>query len=323
MKNKSIITISTIYGTRGFHFEKWHSQFLKITAAVFLLVILAVAFNLSYLTQKVDQVSAQEDKLKQHSSTLQSTIENLNSENKDLEQDLEYRDSLISDVSTRLDEIEQYLETDSYPASLSSEKDSSFDLRLNIAAVNSAVRISLLESIPNGAPVKNARLSSRFGYRTHPVTNKKKRHNGLDFAVNTGTPVYATADGVVEIARKSNAGSGNFIRLQHGFGFTSSFSHLSAFKVKNGDFVEKGQLLAKSGNTGLSSGPHLHYEVRFIGRALDPLSFVKWDNNNFDSIFEKEKAVKWEFLVKKVERQISSQLQLLSQVDAELLVQSN
>jgi murein DD-endopeptidase MepM/ murein hydrolase activator NlpD len=325
MKNKSIITISTIYGTRAFHFKRWHSYCLKIISVSCVLTILAVVFNLSYLTKKVNYATELEGIHEKHRSALQLTIDILNSENKNLENNIIKKNGFITNVSTRLVEIEQYLGKESEPLSLENvaPEDINLDSRINIATINSAVRISLLKSVPNGAPVKNARISSKFGYRTHPITHKKRKHNGIDFAVNTGTPIYAQADGVVRTARKSKTGSGNYINIQHSFGFTASFSHLSIIKVKNGDFVEKGQLIAESGNTGFSSGPHLHYEVKFVGKALDPMTFVKWNMNNFESIFKKEKAVKWEFLVRKVEKQISNQLQLLSQVDAELMAQSN
>ncbi|MDF5356686.1 M23 family metallopeptidase, partial [Vibrio parahaemolyticus] len=133
-----------------------------------------------------------------------------------------------------------------------------------------------------------------------------------DFAVNIGTKIYAPADGVVEVTRRSNKGSGNFLRLQHSFGFSSSYSHLKAFKVKSGQFVKKGQLIAISGNSGLSSGPHLHYEVRFVGRALNPKPFVDWSLNDFEDIFTKERRIRWESLIKTVEQRVAQQLQLSS-----------
>lgn len=330
MKNKSIITISNAHGTKAFHLHKWHTIVLTGLSVLLFLILIAVAFNFSYSTDQFAELKTQETKLKRQSSSLQSTIEDLNSEKLVLQKNLVQRDGLINDVTERLDELEQYLNTGNLKQTINLQASTVEDTlsekfynRLDMATVNSAIRITLFRSLPNGSPVKEARISSKYGTRVHPITKKKRKHYGLDFAVNTGTPVYATADGVIEIARKSKAGSGNFMRIQHDFGFASSFSHLKTFKVKAGDLVEKGQLIAISGNTGASSGPHLHYEVRFVGRALNPLTFVKWDNDNFDSIFQKEKGIKWAFLVKKVEQQVIAQLQLLSQVNAELLVQSN
>ncbi|MEK6214235.1 MAG: M23 family metallopeptidase, partial [Vibrio fluvialis] len=113
--------------------------------------------------------------------------------------------------------------------------------------------------------------------------------------------------------RASSKGSGNFLRLQHSYGFTSSYSHLQKFAVKSGDFIQKGDLIGYSGNSGLSSGPHLHYEIRFVGRSLDPRPFVDWGVNDFESIFTKVRGIRWESLVNKVELRVSAQLQLSSQ----------
>ena len=133
-----------------------------------------------------------------------------------------------------------------------------------------------------------------------------------DFAVNTGTKVYASADGVIETTRRSSKGYGNLLRIQHSFGFSSAYAHLKEFKVKTGEFVKKGQLIAISGNSGLSSGPHLHYEVRFVGRALNPRPFVDWNLNDFEDIFTKERRIRWESLIKTVEQRVAQQLQLSS-----------
>lgn len=325
MKDKSIITISTINGTRGFHLAKWHFKTLKIATLLILFFILLLTINVFQLSDKVQQVTFSESELISQTSRLQGTITDLSDERQELKQDLDQRDFMLDKFSTRLNDLEEYLEGDSPLDDTKKElpDTESIDSRLNAATLDSAFRINFLRTVPNGSPVKNARLSSRFGYRTHPVTKKRKKHRGLDFAVNTGTPIYATADGAVEVARKSNLGSGNFLRIQHSHGFSSSFSHMKSFKVRSGEFVEKGQLIGYSGNTGMSSGPHLHYEVRFVGRALDPLNFVRWNNDNFDTIYEKEKGIKWDYLVQKQKQQINSQLQLLSQLDAALLVQSN
>jgi murein DD-endopeptidase MepM/ murein hydrolase activator NlpD len=176
----------------------------------------------------------------------------------------------------------------------------------------------MLTQIPSGPPVKNARTSSGYGKRIHPVTGVMKYHRGQDFAVNTGTPIYAPADGAIEAIRPSNKGSGNFLRILHSYGFSSSYSHLSKFAVKKGDFIKKGDLIAYSGNSGLTSGPHLHYEVRFIGRPLNPKPFLDWNVDKFDTIFKNVRGIRWESLVDKIELRVSHQLQLSSQKAAQL-----
>ncbi|HOI84038.1 MAG TPA: M23 family metallopeptidase, partial [Campylobacterales bacterium] len=121
-------------------------------------------------------------------------------------------------------------------------------------------------------------------------------HEGIDLKAAIGTKVYSAADGIVETT-KYNGGYGNMLTIQHAYGFKSVYGHLSRFAVQPGQFVRKGQLIAFSGNTGLTAGPHLHYEVRFIGDPLNPDPFLKWNYSNFAYLFEKEKKVRWASLV--------------------------
>ncbi len=148
--------------------------------------------------------------------------------------------------------------------------------------------------------------------RTPPVTGAKTFHLGLDLTASVGTPVYAAADGVIEQRRSSPKGYGNVIRIRHAFGFTTLYGHLSKFNVTAGQFVKKGQIIAWSGNTGLSTGPHLHYEVRFLDKALDPRRFIAWGADNFDSLFAEEKKVNWVQLVNVIESMASYQVKLSS-----------
>jgi murein DD-endopeptidase MepM/ murein hydrolase activator NlpD len=121
-------------------------------------------------------------------------------------------------------------------------------------------------------PVRG-RISSYFGWRKHPVLKKKKYHNGLDLAVPSGTPVKA-ADGGVVLVSGWRGGYGNFVAIDHGKGISTCYGHNSRLLVGVGQRVEKGQKIAISGNTGLSTGPHLHFEVRVNGNPVDPLRYL-------------------------------------------------
>ena len=259
-----------------------------------------------YLKSEADDAKTKRMKLEAQSSSLQEELHGLKSLKTVLESDLENRASQLHEVSDRLGDIESLLGGDA------NGKNDALEQRLDVAAINTSVRMVILENLPNGSPVKKARQSSQFGYRIHPITGKRRLHRGLDFAVNTGTKIYAPADGVVETVRSSKEGSGNFLRLRHSYGFSSSYSHLKKFAVKAGEFIKKGDLIAYSGNSGLSSGPHLHYEIRFINRALNPRPFVEWDMNNFENIFKQDKTIPWVSLIKTVKQKVSKQLQLSS-----------
>ncbi|MFH6958173.1 M23 family metallopeptidase [Flavobacterium aquidurense] len=135
---------------------------------------------------------------------------------------------------------------------------------------------NLLLAIPAIQPVRNEnlkRMASGFGYRTDPFTKVRKMHNGMDFTANTGTPVYATGDGVVERADNSASGFGNHVVIRHGFGYESLYAHLSKYNCRAGQHVKRGDVIGYVGSTGRSEGPHCHYEVHKDGKVVNPLNF--------------------------------------------------
>lgn len=134
----------------------------------------------------------------------------------------------------------------------------------------------LLSHTPAIQPVSNKdlnRISSGFGYRIHPVYKFAKMHEGLDFTAPRGTDVYAAADGVVAVANVSSSGYGNEIVINHGYGYKTRYAHLNGFAVRQGQKVKRGELIGYVGNTGLSTAPHLHYEVEKDGFKVDPINF--------------------------------------------------
>ena len=143
----------------------------------------------------------------------------------------------------------------------------------------------LFECIPAMVPTKGEYIGSRFGVRTHPILKIRKMHAGVAFVVNTGAPVYAPGKGkVVYIGR--NGGYGLEIRIDHGFGYRTRYAHLSKVLVKRGQKITRGDLIAKSGNSGLSTGPHLHYEISHNGRKLNPTRFF-FDDLGFIELTQK------------------------------------
>ncbi|MBP2001748.1 murein DD-endopeptidase MepM/ murein hydrolase activator NlpD [Paenibacillus shirakamiensis] len=122
-------------------------------------------------------------------------------------------------------------------------------------------------------PVSGARISSPFGYRIHPITGAKKLHTGTDFAVGIGTDVHAADNGVVIVAEWWS-GYGNCVIIDHGNNVWTLYGHLSEIKVQKGDNVQRGSLIAESGNTGASTGPHLHFEVRLNGTPVDAMPYL-------------------------------------------------
>jgi murein DD-endopeptidase MepM/ murein hydrolase activator NlpD len=169
---------------------------------------------------------------------------------------------LVINTAKRLDKIasQLYVQSKSF--------DEVFELAKNKA--------EMLSSIPAIQPVKNTdlrRISSYFGVRTDPFYKVNKFHQGVDFSAPIGTEVFSTGDGKVVKLEKSKWGYGNTLEIDHGFGYVTKYGHLNDFKVRKGEKVKRGQLIATIGNTGKSTAPHLHYEVHKNGRAVNPIHF--------------------------------------------------
>lgn len=134
----------------------------------------------------------------------------------------------------------------------------------------------LYASIPAIQPISNKQLialASGFGLRIHPVYKVKKMHNGIDFAASIGTPIYATADGTIAKVDVRFSGYGKMVEIDHGFGYRTRYAHMHDFAVKKGQHVKRGDLIGYVGNTGLSTAPHLHYEVFINDQRVDPVHY--------------------------------------------------
>ena len=116
-------------------------------------------------------------------------------------------------------------------------------------------------------------IASGFGFRVHPIYKVKKMHTGIDFAASIGTPIYATADGKVLEVDIKFSGYGKMVEIDHGFGYKTRYAHMHEFAVRPGQTIKRGDLVGYVGNTGLSTAPHLHYEVLINGSQVDPVHY--------------------------------------------------
>lgn len=171
---------------------------------------------------------------------------------------------IVKLLTQRLDLFERQL----YAQSLS------FD-QLRVSAIEQKDKLA---HIPSVLPidVKDYTVASGYGYRNDPIYGTTKFHEGLDFAAQIGTPVFATADGVVEDAGWKG-GYGQCIDLSHGYNYITRYGHLSEILVEPGKTVKRGEMIGKVGSTGKSTGPHLHYEVRFKDEAQNPVNYYFMD----------------------------------------------
>lgn len=181
-----------------------------------------------------------------------------------MEKDLEHGEYLLDRLST-FDQLKRqmYIQTKSHDELFSLAKNQ----HLLLASMPAITPISLQQSY----------LSSGFGLRFHPIHKVRKLHTGIDFGARAGTPIYATGGGKVAKVSTSFYGYGKQIEIDHGFGLKTKYAHLSEFKVKLGQRVKRGELIALSGNTGTSSGPHLHYEVHKNRKKVNPIHYFFQD----------------------------------------------
>ena len=176
--------------------------------------------------------------------------------------DIDY-DGLLKRTAVRLD----VLTKKSYVQSKSFDEVAQLSRRAGEMA-------SCIPAIPPVNPdPKKYRLSSGFGYRRDPFTGRSKRHTGVDFALKPGNPVYSTGDGVVESVKFELFGYGNQIVIDHGFGYKTRYAHMKSIGVAEGMKVKRGECIGLSGNSGRSSGPHLHYEVMYKDAFVNPANY--------------------------------------------------
>ena len=185
-----------------------------------------------------------------------------------LERGLE-REDLLLNAYQKIDKMKKqmYIQTKSYDEliEMASNKDEFF------------------AALPAIQPVSNKelkRLSSGFGYRTDPILKTRKMHAGVDFSAPTGTPIYATGDGVVTRVRTSFGGFGKHVKIDHGYGYETLYGHMSNFNVKKGQKIKRGECIGYVGNTGKSTAPHVHYEVHKDRKRINPVHFFYQDLNS-------------------------------------------
>lgn len=277
MDHNITITVEDVKGVKEFTFHKRVKHFALYTAAAVILLLIGSAYTVFYLTKELGSIEAKKSILEAQNVVLEKTIQN-----KELE---------LTQLDERLASIEELIGMDV-------RDDVPLGERVNVAQLTSKERSLIFDIIPNGSPIEYHGITSKFGYRTHPTLGKKEFHNGSDMKAKLFTEVYATANGVVEYAGyHRESGYGRLIIIDNGYGFKTYFAHLGKINVKHGQVVQKGDLIGLTGNSGMSNGPHLHYEIRFMQRALNPFWFIKWTMGNYEEIFKKEKHVPWKPLL--------------------------
>jgi len=307
MRSRFTITISDINGSKHYLL---HQIIKKIILYFVLFVVLVIVGGSLFINFLVNEVNSLEKKKKVAQEQYLASKIKINQEytkllqsNKKLKEKIDLKTQEYEAVKEKVNDIEELV-------GLKVDVQNNLSDRLENLKFTSKQERVIFQNIPNGYIVPYIGIASKFGWRIHPILKRREFHKGLDFRAKSNTPIKAPADGVVEFAGyHKRSGFGNLIIIDHNYGFKTFYGHLRKVAVKAGQFIKKGDIIGYTGSSGLSTGPHLHYEIRFISRALNPIYFVKWNSGNFKNIFKKEKYVPWESLVNMINNRFQIQKQ--------------
>ncbi len=254
-----------------------HTKYLLYTFVFLATTLLLVALFSLYFSDKTVAVKQQEMILAQKYRDLQQKIR---------QKEAEYRrlNDSIDDIKAQIGLEREEQQT---------------DISALLQKCTPRIQNLLLHSIPTGYPSKSHRITSYFGFRMHPIYHEERFHHGIDFGGKRGTPIHATQDGIVLFAGFSKGGYGNMVIIAHNFGFSTLYGHmLPDLAVKTGDFVKKGTLIGHLGNSGLSTGPHLHYEIKYLKKSIDPIHFLTArKGRDFAALLKNNPSISWQSLI--------------------------
>ena len=285
MRERFSIVITDIHGSKHYNLHQIIKKIILYIILAIIVVIVTGAFFISYLSKSVDDLETKKQKL-------EITYIKLKKDNVSVNQSILKKAEELDLLNSKMGELEELI-----GIKPSAEK-TSLNERVDLAKVSTLQKQLLFKNIPNGYPIANKGITGSFGWRTHPIVKKKEFHTGIDLRAKRKTKIYAPADGVINFAGfHKKSGYGVMIIIDHNYGFRTLYGHMNKVAVKKGAVVRKGDLIGYTGNTGLSSGPHLHYEVRHLQVATNPSIFMKWNMKNYETIFKKEKHIKWQSLI--------------------------
>ncbi|BDQ12380.1 M23 family metallopeptidase [Sediminibacterium sp. TEGAF015] len=291
------------YNTHNMRFEKLTTplrvrllQVLGYIAASIVTGILIFAITFRYIDSPKEKLLRQQnDDLRQNYKVMEERIKQLQLQMDEIanRDNYVYRSIFESNPipdSARVKEMEKKKEVQLVQSMGETELVTSMAAQLNNLSLRMAYQLKsfnaienmvknkekLIAAIPSIQPISNRqlnRVSSGFGYRIDPVYKDRRLHPGLDFTAPIGTPIYATADGVIKDAGFNTGGYGNRVVINHGFGYETLYAHMVRIKARVGARVKRGEVIGYVGSTGKSTGPHLHYEVHKNGIQLDPIYY--------------------------------------------------
>lgn len=272
IKDRFIISIVDSNGIKQFNI---HRLVKKILLYILLFVVISaviIFFTIKLLAGELKEMQSQKD------ATLKKYTYIYN-KNENLKQQVEISQNKLDEINQKMLDLEDII----------SIKDSNFDVDdvapFDIRQLNNSQKSTILQLLPNSKPFEG------------DYNSLSSLKSGVSFHMLPKTPIYATADGIVDLTRdKDTKGVGKFVKIVHSFGFTSIYGYLSKVSVKRGDIVRKGQLIGYSGDDS-SKEESLYYDIRFLGSEVNVEDFIDWNIDNFNNIIQKESIVNWNSLL--------------------------
>ena len=309
MRDRITITLTDVHGSRQYNV----SHFLRLLLVWFLVIIAVIVLigggilwklmtERSTLESQIEDLYHQrqgiESAYKEELNKQTQLYSELESDKLALEDQVSAKEGELSFVQNSLSRLEETIKDSLKMPERLSEKDQKM-----LDALSQAELDLLMQRIPSGLPTGARSISDGFGWRTHPVTKKRSFHEGLDIGTDVGTKVFSTAQGVVEHVGDSGDGYGLKVVINHGYAFKTIYAHLSKALVSKGQVVGRRDDIALSGKSGLVSGPHVHYEVHYLGNAINPRPFADWGLKKFDTVFKQVREVPWESFAELVKQE--------------------
>ncbi len=306
MDNHFTVIIDDHKGTTHFNLHKFVKKIIIYIIIFIFSTLFLGAGAILYLNHTVNEIMLKKEEIILNKKKIEHSYNELLQINNDLIENFNYskeaielQEETLAQKRMEVDELSSSLNAIETLIGIAPDKNASIEDRINVAQLNTEHKATLLQFIPNGSPIVYNGITSKYGYRIHPLLQRKEFHKGTDMKAKMNTPVYATADGMVEWASThKKSGYGKLIIMQHNYGFKSYFGHLNKIVVKSKQFVRKGELIGYTGNTGRSSGPHLHYEIRYFYQTINPYWFIKWTVENYDEIFNQTTKLPWNSIIR-------------------------
>jgi murein DD-endopeptidase MepM/ murein hydrolase activator NlpD len=299
----SMPKVKYYFNTHSLKYEKvvvsiWKRVFrvlaFLVTAGVFAAATIAIAYSYfdspkeKQLKREIGQMKLEYELLSQRMQQVSAVVENLQERDKDIYRAIFEAEPVPASVWEAgfggvnkyeslggYEHSEMVIETSKQIDKLSRKvylQSKSFDEIFNLVKN----KTDMLASIPAIQPISGKNLqhvASGYGYRIHPIYKTLKMHTGIDFTASTGTPIYATGNGTIASVEKEYRGYGHNVVISHGYGYQTLYGHMSRITIKPGQKVKRGDIIGYVGNTGTSTGPHLHYEVIKHGKKINPVNF--------------------------------------------------